>query len=262
MFFEIIVSILLATIIPVLTYKKHSLTLIASIESGLIILFCGLCGGYEGLLFLIISYSTIALVDHFVKNKNNAVFENINKKAGTRDAIQVFVNGFPAFVAIILAKQLNNCFFISYIACLAEALSDSLSSDIGVLSHKNPVSLFKFKRIEKGLSGGVSLLGSVSCVVGTLFMSFLYLIIRQDFNGILSIFIGSLIGCFFDTFLGDLFQVKYKCVKCGIVTEKEIHCDKYCIKHSGFLSLDNCRVNFLSNLVSGITSLLIYVWIF
>jgi len=48
---ELIVSVLLAVAIPIITYLKHSLTLAASIEAGVLIFTCGFCGKYQGLFF-------------------------------------------------------------------------------------------------------------------------------------------------------------------------------------------------------------------
>ena len=262
MYRELIVSVLLAVAFPIITYLKHSLTLAASIEAGVLVFTCGFCGKYQGLFFLITSYFIIAVVDHFVKGKSINITKNINKKYGTRDAKQVFVNGFPAFITVILSSYLEKYFFIAFIACLSEALSDSLSSDIGVLSKKNPVSIFRFKRVQNGLSGGVSPLGSFSCIIGTLFMATMFYIINFDVRGFFSIILGSVFGCFVDTFLGDLVQVKYICQKCEIITEKEIHCDMKCKKVSGLKVIDNCNVNLISNIMSGVFSLILYVWVF
>ena len=83
MYRELIVSILFAVVIPIVTYLKHSLTLAASIEAGVLIFICGFCGKYQGLFFLIISYFIIAVVDHFVEKKSINITKNINKKYGT-----------------------------------------------------------------------------------------------------------------------------------------------------------------------------------
>jgi len=259
---DIVIDIVLAIIISTITYIKKSLTLIASIETGIFIFISIYYGGYKCFFILIISYSIIAFVNHLLKEKTLCITKSINKKSGPRDAIQVLANVLPAIIAIFLTAFYNEDFIIAFVTCISEALSDSLSSDIGVLSKNKPVSLFRFKRVEKGLSGGVSLLGSISCIGGIFSISILYLVFYHNFHGFLTVVIASLLGCFIDTFLGDLLQVKYICVVCGSKTEKLTHCDKKCKRYSGIPILDNCMVNLISNLLAGVFSVIFYVWIF
>jgi uncharacterized membrane protein len=53
-------------------------------------------------------------------------------------------------------------------------------------------------------------------------------------------------GVIFDSFLGSVFQIKYTCRVCGALTERERHCNRPTVRHSGFAFFDNDVVNLLS----------------
>jgi uncharacterized membrane protein len=66
------------------------------------------------------------------------------------------------------------------------------------------------------------------------------------------------LGAFFDSMLGSLLQIKYKCQVCGELTEKDFHCKKRTKKHSGFEFFDNDVVNLASGLFAAILGIVIY----
>ncbi len=57
---------------------------------------------------------------------------------------------------------------MGFIVCIASANSDTWASEIGSLSKKNPIYIRTFKRIERGTSGAISLLGSIAALSGSL----------------------------------------------------------------------------------------------
>ena len=159
----LIVGIIAGVLTAFATIKIRALTVAAAIEAFVIIVCSCFLGGWFGLIFLLSAYLTIAVIDHFLKKRTQFIFGSVNKKSGPRDFIQVAANGLPATVCIILYGLTDHkAFLIGFTVALAEALADSVASDVGVLSKKDPISICRFKRIPRGLSGGVSLLGSLS----------------------------------------------------------------------------------------------------
>ena len=102
-----------------------------------------------------------------------------------------------------------------------------------------------------GLSGGVSIPGTLAALVA----SFAFPLIALAFGAIngkgyvLAASI-SFLGCVLDSILGSLLQVKYKCKRCGALTECREHCGASAVRHSGFEAVDNDMVNVISVSIS------------
>ena len=69
------------------------------------------------------------------------------------------------------------------------------------------------------------------------------------------------IGAIFDSMLGSLLQIKYKCRLCGEITEREVHCGKRTERLSGFYFFDNDVVNLFSGAFAAILVAVIYTLI-
>ena len=54
----------------------------------------------------------------------------------------------------------------------------------------------------------------------------------------------------FDSVLGSLVQVKYRCAVCGMVTERETHCGEKTLCVRGARWVSNDAVNLMSNAFS------------
>ena len=65
------------------------------------------------------------------------------------------------------------------------------------------------------------------------------------------------LGTVFDSMLGSLLQVKYRCLECSKILEKEEHCGLKCDKYSGFAFFDNDVVNFVSGLFTAVAAALL-----
>ena len=116
----------------------------------------------------------------------------------------------------------------------------------------------KFKEVEVGMSGGVSVLGLISSIVGVLIIVLIYNLLPIDKGYSIIIFISALLGSIIDSILGSLVQRKNICEECLKITEKNIHCEKETKYHSGIKWINNSMVNFLSNTSSIIIALCLF----
>ena len=256
-----IVGSVAAVLTAFATVKAKALTLGAALEAVVIILCSCLFGGWFGLVFLLAAYVTIAVVDRLLKKKSAPIFGGINKKSGPRDLMQVAANGLPATISIILyAITDHKAFLIGFTVALTEALADSIASDVGVLSKKDPVSICRFRPVPKGLSGGVSPLGTAASAAATVFCGVVYWLFFRDVWGTLAVVLLGNVGCLIDSIVGDLLQEKFSCPCCGRMTEKRTHCDTPTVHVSGIRRLDNCMVNLLSNTLSACLAVLLFIW--
>lgn len=257
----LVAGILVGALTALATVKAHALTVAAALEAMVIILCACLFGGWFGLIFLLAAYLTIAVVDRILKDRTKSIFGSVNKKSGPRDFIQVAANGLPATLCILLyALTDHRSFLVGFTVALTEALADSLASDVGVLSRKEPVSICRFRRVPKGLSGGVSLLGSAVSILAAALCAMAYYAVFRHMAGALSVFLWANAGCLLDSILGDLLQEKFSCPHCGSLTEKHTHCGISTVHASGVPHLDNCFINLISNVFAAAAAVLALIW--
>jgi uncharacterized protein (TIGR00297 family) len=182
-------------------------------------------------------------------------------KTSVRDWQQVWANGGPAALFIILFHVTGNEWWLySFAAAIAAANSDTWASEIGPLSRKDPFSLRSFKRVEKGTSGAVSLIGTIAALTGSTFISLLFCMLIDSFQWKLFILISAagFLGNVLDTLAGAYLQVEFTCPVCKSSTEAAVHCGTHTVRSKGCLWLNNEGVNFLSSFLAG-TAVLLFI---
>lgn len=207
--------------------------------------------GNIGFLLLLLFFIGSIGVDKLKKHIKSHKHEDEGLKGDCRDHMQVLANGLvPALCAVVFLVSKHPIFIVAFVASLAEAFADTAASGIGAFS-SNTIDPFRMKRCQPGISGGMSLLGTLASAV----FAFLLSLVALGFGIIdlklaLIATLSAFVGAIFDSFLGSLFQVKYKCVACGKITEKHIHCNEKTIHYRGLNLIDNDVVNLLSALFS------------
>lgn len=221
-------------------------------------------GGWEWaipiLLFFLIGSGASRLFAS-AKIEYNLLYE----KSHTRDAGQVLANGGVALLMIIFSTiSPNHHWYLAYIGSLTAATADTLATEIGVFSRSNPFSISLWKKVEKGMSGAVSYLGTTAGLVSAAMLSSLslpfaggYILfpIRFVVAGTLSGALGSLA----DSIIGGTFQSQYKCPGCGKTTERTRHCDgKETRLISGYRWINNDMVNLVGSMVGAVAFPLLF----
>jgi len=184
-----------------------------------------------------------------------------HKKGDCRDAVQVAANGaVPMIMAIMFAITNSAAFIVAYVAALAEAFADTTASGIGMYS-KNVFDVFKMRKIKHGLSGGMSVIGTLSALVAAFVIGVVALLFGAvNWQMLLIASLSGFVGSVFDSFLGSIFQVKYRCTECNEITEKTTHCGSATEKVSGFYFFDNDTVNLLSCLFAAALGAILYIF--
>lgn len=257
-----IIGFCLAVIIPLLAYFKKSLKLSATIEAFVMIIIATFASWYLSYL-LIFSFILISVIEKILKKKTDNIENQIAKKSGgPRDFIQVFVNGGVATLsAILYIITKNDIFIYIYVISIAESLADSAASSFGIAFGKKVYDICSFKRIENGTSGGISVPGTISAFVLSLILGLItFLFGFCNLTGLIMITLCPFIGCIFDSILGSKLQLKNKCVVCGKITEKNIHCEKEVKYYKGIKWMNNDVVNGLSNLFASLLTLVILLF--
>lgn len=207
---------------------------------------------------LLLSFLVFSVAVDKVKRRRKKE-DTITKKGDCRDGVQVIANGLiPMMMALMYSGTGNPAFIVGYIAALAEATADTAASGIGVYA-KSTFDLFRMKKTVSGLSGGMSVVGTVASLFGaTVIATVAYAFDVINFELFVMVSLCAFLGAIFDSFLGSLLQIKYKCSVCGALTEREVHCNKKTEKYSGFEFFDNDIVNLFSGLFSAILAAVLF----
>lgn len=255
-----LVPILLTPIVIVVVLCKKVLTRLGVAFAIALDIIVSLAFGNAGFIVLLV-FLLLSVISDKVKGsyKGNVGLAVDKEKHGARDGWQVLANGIAcAASAILFLITKNPVFTLAYIASVAEAFADTVASGIGVFA-KNTYDPFRFRKCEKGMSGGMSLIGTTSSLIAALLISMLSCALGMtDIRTALILSAIAFSGMVFDSLLGSLLQVKYRCAVCGKITERREHCDASTEKHRGIFFINNDFVNVASNIFAALLTLAIY----
>lgn len=208
---------------------------------------------------LLLSFLLLSVAVDKIKKKIKIKKDDVTKKTGARDSFQVVANGLiPALLAFSYFVTGAPLFIVAYCASLAECFADTVASGFGMLS-KKAFDPFRMKRVDVGISGGMSIIGTASSLVAAFAFSaipfaFGMRSVKLWFICSLSAFIGAVT----DSMLGSLLQAKHRCTECQAITEKDMHCERKTELISGVEWINNDVVNLTSCILASLLSILIY----
>ncbi len=239
---------LLALLIASLAYRARSLSksgAFAAMILGTIIF--GL-GGIPWAVLLLTFFFTSSALSRAFKKRKQGLSEKYSK-GDQRDAGQVFGNGglAAAFVLFHFFYPDSNIGWIGFAASLAAVNADTWATELGVLNPSPPRMITDLrKRVEKGTSGGVSLVGTLASLAGSALIAALASLFTANWSLFLLITFSGLAGSLFDSFLGATAQAMYFCPKDQKETEKHpLHtCGTETVHLRGWKWLTNDWVNF------------------
>ena len=245
---KIVVIAILMALIVVFAVKKRQLTtggVAAAVMVGSIITYIA---GLSGLLIMLFFFLSSAVIGKVVPDTKGG----IQKKGGRRDAMQVLANSVPCLIGLFMYRftSYGTVGLVLFSSGIAEAVADTWSGEIGALSKNDPVSIITFTKVPKGLSGGVSLLGTLSGLMGSFLIALLAVgCFTLSPIHLPVITIAGALGSLFDSFLGATVQVHYR-REDGSITEHDSSDGKKNVRARGIPFIDNDAVNLLSGLFS------------
>ncbi len=214
--------------------------------------------GGLNLWFTLILFFILGSLQSRLTNEKKKSAKRIESEKKGRNWVQVISNSLPSVIMVILYvvfKGENSLLFGAFV-CFSSAAADTFSSEIGMMSKKNAVSIISLKPIKDGVSGGVTLLGFLGGLVGSAIISiFVFIKFGASFYG-LAVLLGFL-GTILDSILGATIQRKYFDDR-GELTERKQIFGKDLRLASGISFIDNNMVNLIT--VSIISALGYYVF--
>ena len=243
---QFIVAIILFIVLSVVAMYKKWLTVSGAVAALWIALLLYASGGYKAFIapgIFLISGSLLSKLNKPKKEKEG------------RNAVQVFANGITGIVFMIFyGVTQQNIYLITAIVSFCVSMADSTSSELGVYFKGSTYDILSLKKMPVGVSGGISLKGTIAGFGGALLLSaaasYCY---HFSFLLFLAITIVGFTGMLVDSILGSWLQVKYTATD-GIITDDALPRAK---KVKGVSWCTNDTVNICSNILT--TGLFFYI---
>ncbi|MCP5454872.1 MAG: DUF92 domain-containing protein [Thermotogae bacterium] len=259
---KLILGFFFSFIISFFSYRKKSLTLSGFISATFLGTSLYFFGDIRFFVILISFFASSSIITKFKKNLKETP-EEITEKSGNRDYTQVISTGIiPLIFTVFYYFTKDISFIIGFVTSVSVANSDTWASEIGVLSKSDPISVISFKRVPRGISGGISVLGLISSFLGSVFISAVFAIL---FHGESRVFLisfisitGGFLGSLVDSILGASLQAKYISAS-DKITEKRFSDGKENNLKSGLAFINNNAVNLISSAVVSVSATMIFV---
>ena len=220
-------------------------------------------GGWSWGIVLIVFFVTssiLSLITHRLRPQQG---RNV-QRGSNRDAWQVFANGGVAMLcAVAWVFGDRDWIAAAFIASLATAAADTWATEIGAFSRFRPRLITTFRPVERGVSGGVSILGTLATVAGAscIALAGATLIDLSTitpwtlFTGVAA---AGVIGSLADSLLGATVQIHYRCPDCDEITERTVHrCGTPTVTERGIRFMTNDTVNVTAIVIGAIAGALL-----
>lgn len=164
-------------------------------------------GGLEFTLYLLLFFVSSNIIGAILDAPENPKELKLSER---RTDEQVWANGFWfAFFLCLWFITKSEIFAIASIAGVAAANSDTWATLIGGYSNKKDVWLISnFKKVPSGTDGGISVNGTISGLLGAVFIGLITLFFSYSLPLVtaISIALGGFVGCLSDSFFGSRYQ--------------------------------------------------------
>lgn len=255
---QLLYGFLLALIIAFIAHRAHSLNksgALAATITGTIIFGVG---GWQWAVLLLTFFITSSGLSRAFKKRKIGLDEKYSK-GHERDAGQVFGNGGIAALFALLHGFYPGALWpwLGFAAALAAVNADTWATELGVLNPHPPRMITNLsKQVEKGTSGGISLVGTLASLAGSALIATLAVLLSPTpiTNYYLPLTLAGLAGSLFDSLLGATVQAIYFCPKDQKETERyPLHtCGTETVQIRGWKWLTNDWVNFACGVMGAV----------
>lgn len=262
----VIIGMLLSGVIVVASLRLGLLTVAGGLGAIVVGTLAFTLGGWALWLLLMWFFGSSNIAARCMAKLTGSVAK---KSHETRKLRQVLANSVPFLLCAIGYVVVGDPrLLIVSAAALAACTADTWASEIGIFSKQPPFNILTGKRMQRGLSGGVSFLGLVATVVGAttsallaiaLFSAFGYAV-PVGLDAFVFIVACGILGSLVDSVLGSLLQAKYRGVDdVDLVEAFPKGSQAVYTLVSGYTWVTNDAVNFMSGIIVVMLGLLLVI---
>jgi uncharacterized protein (TIGR00297 family) len=205
--------------------------------------------GWQGALVLFAFFIPATFLSRLGRARKKALGE-IGKQ-GPRDGWQVLANGGVAAACALLALRGGPAMVAAFAGAFAAAAADTWGTEIGTLSRSRPRSIVGFRVVGTGLSGGITVSGTIATLAGAAIVAAVSKLVAVA--AFWPVAVGGIAGAFFDSFLGATLQAQRWCPSCARACETNPHrCGSTTVLRRGFGWLENDAVNVAATLAGAL----------
>ncbi len=255
---QLLSALILALIISFFSYKFKFLSVSGTTSVFFMAIVIFALGGWKWTVPMVTFFITTSLISKYNKINNSSAA--ISEKNEKRDYAQVIANGgFATMLILVNYFEASELFYVGFVSSIAAACADTWETEIGTFIKGKTYNISNFKKIQPGVSGGISLVGTIAGIFGTftIAISSLYWVTKNYILFIFIIFSSGFIGSIIDSIIGAAIQRKNQCTICGVPTEKLRHCETRTELISGIKWINNDVVNFVSASFGGFFGILL-----
>jgi uncharacterized protein (TIGR00297 family) len=218
-----------------------------------------LIAGWSWGVLLVAYFISSSALSRFGENDKQKLNSGIVEKGGARDSMQVLANGGVFAVAALVATvdPTNPARWQALGAgVLAVSASDTWATEIGTLVGGVPRSIVHWHPIPRGMSGGVTVAGTLAAIAGAAFVAVVAVASTWPTTVGGAALVGGFVGSTLDSVLGATLQTRRWCSTCRAATERAIHdCGSVTSRVGGIPGFGNDVVNFVTGLAGGLLAL-------
>ena len=252
----------------VLAVKAKAIDISGALVGGAISFIAFLAGGAQWLVIIVTFFLVSSLLTRY-RYEYKRKMGSAQGKSGVRSWPNTIANGGVAATAATLELYFHaDILAIAYLGSIAAAMSDTLATEVGLLSRTMPRLITHPERtVRPGTSGGVSPLGEGAALISAFIigmMGFLLTVIgKLNLDTFLvlvpSVLAGGILGTLIDSLVGAKIEGIRECVVCKENTEERIHHDRPTVLTQGSKYVDNNVVNFIGILAGAMISIVLFL---
>jgi uncharacterized protein (TIGR00297 family) len=250
---QLLLGFILAVLIAFIAHRAHSLSKSGALAAAITGTIIFGVGGWQWAILLLAFFITSSGLSRTFKKHKQGLDEKYSK-GHERDAGQVFGNGGIAALFALLYGFFPGTLWpwMGFAATLAAVNADTWATELGVLNPHPPRMINNLRKVvEKGTSGGISLVGTLAALIGSALIATLAILfpaenLSLNIGDWFLITLSGLAGSLFDSLLGATVQAIYYCPRDRKETERHpLHlCGTGTIHLRGWKWLTNDWVNF------------------
>jgi uncharacterized protein (TIGR00297 family) len=246
-----------AAVISLAAYRAGSLAR-SGVAAALAVGTIAATAGWPWAGLLIAFFISSSALSRLGRARKEAWSGRVIEKSGARDAWQVMANGGVFALAAIGAIVWPNALWpVIGAGALAASTADTWSTEIGTLAGGTPRSVVSGRPVGVGISGGITLIGTLAAVGGAALVAAFALWWQGSTRVGVSVLAGGVAGAMADSIFGATVQERRWCRTCEESTERVIHaCGTRTDVVGGVRGCRNDAVNAMASIVgAGVAAL-------